>query len=328
MTTSNRTRETASACPTVATAAALVLAVFVCGLAASADAATRDRGQSPDVVQIDPVPRFDESEVRALIEKPAVTFSVDNARIASGGEAKLNWRVENADSVTISNVGNVGLSGARTVKPTQKTTYTLTARNRNGTVSKSVTVDITTLAAVIGTVHIITPVNVLENVHYSFVDQAKGATWGSSAPLSFGGSGGAKGWARVINSVRAEDDKDYEKVLQVAPEDKADGFIYGEYSVAIPPNGKFRATVGFTRGHGSPDGATVSLQVRGAARGNKRPPWKQILTRTITSDGKLDAVEADLSAWANQKVSIRLVVNARSKASDDMVLWIAPRIIK
>lgn len=324
--------------------AGLLLAVLVCGLVAPADAATgrlRTRSgssdgsgggsSSSDVVQIDPVPRFTESEVSALIEKPSVTFSVDNPRITSGGEATLSWQVENADTVNISGIGNAGLSGTRTVKPTEKTTYTLTATNRNGTVTKSVTVDITTLA-VVGTIHtgmIRGAILARENVHFNFADEAKGATWASSVPLTFGAAEGANGWARVIASVRAEDDTDYEKVLQVAPENREGGFIYGEYVVEMPPNAKFRATLGFTRGHGTSDGATVSLEVRGRPRARgMAPPWKPVLTQKIALDDKLDAVEADLSGLADQKVSLRLVVNGGSQSADDLVLWIAPRIVK
>ncbi|MBN1918313.1 MAG: hypothetical protein JW889_10410 [Verrucomicrobia bacterium] len=309
----------------------VLLVVLVCGFGTPASAATsrtRDGSSTGDVVQIEPVPRFTESEVRALIEKPSVTFTVDNPRIASGGQAVLSWRVENADTASISGLGGVSLSGTRTVKPTEKTTYTLSATNRNGTVSKSVTVDISTLA-VVTNLRIVAPALLLENVAYNFVDEAASATWASSVPLTFGGAGGARGWARVVNSVRAEDNKDYEKVLQVSPENKADGFVYGEYAVAIPPNAKLRATVSFTAGHGSPDGATVSVQVRAPSVARRvKPSWKQVLTKTIMRDNKLDAVEVDLSAWANQKVSIRLVVNAHSNATDDLVLWIAPRIIK
>jgi hypothetical protein len=203
--------------------------------------------------------------------------------------------------------------------------------NHNGTVTRSVTVDITNLAAVVTkmeTVKIVTPVIMLAGVHFDFVDKAGAATWASSKPLTFGGSGGTSGWARVINSVRAEDNKDYEKVLQTAPEVKADGFVYGEYSVPIPPNAKFLATVGFTRGHGSSDGATVSVQVRLPPAHGRRMPWQQILTKTITADDKLDPIEVDLKAYADKTVSIRLVVNARAQANDDIVLWIAPRIVK
>jgi hypothetical protein len=318
--------------PHLAAGMAVVAAVVICLLAAGADAAARSRGGSSGGITIDPVPRFDDSEVRALIEKPSIIdFSVDNPRIASGGSAKLTWRVENADSVSISSIGSVGLSGTRSVSPSAKTTYTLSARNQNGTVTRAVTVDITNLAAVVTkmeTVKIVTPVIMLGGVHFDFVDKAGSATWGSSKPLSFGGSGGTSGWARVINSVRAEDNKDYAKVLQTTPEVKADGFIFGEYSVAIPPNAKLLATVGFTRGHGSADGATVSVQVRQPPVHGRRMPWQQILTKTITADGKLDPIEVDLKAYANKTVSIRLVVNARSKADDDIVLWIAPRIVK
>lgn len=327
MSLSPRSRRTVFSWRRLGPGVALVIVVAVCLSAAQASAA----GSNPPVI-IDPVPRFDSSEVSALIDKPSIVeYSVDKPRIASGGSAKLTWRVTNADSVSISGVGNVGTSGTRSVSPTAKTTYTLSARNHNGTVARSVTVDITTLTGVISkvdTVKIVTPVVLLQNVDFNFVDKASTARWGSSKPISFGGAGSSNGWARVIDSVRAEDNKDYTKVLQMSPEVKANGFVYGEYKVKVPPKGKFLATVGFTHGHGSSDGATLSVQVRPPPVGRRRFPWRQVLTKTITNNNKLDAIEVDLSAYANKAVDIRLVVNARSQAKDDMVLWIAPRIVK
>lgn len=329
-------------CRTVLRGCRFTLLVFamIIGLAGLfADSTAAAAGSAP--ITIDPVPRFPESEVRALIEKPSITFSVDKPRIPSGGSAKLTWRVENADSVTISNVsGSVGMTGSRTVTPDKKTTYTLTATNRNGTVRRSVTVVISTLTITgkIETIkpdtsenlHVVGPLVMRENIHFNFVDTASQATWDGRGRLTFGAVSSTKGWVRVINSVRAEDNKDYPKVLQVVPERKRNGTISGKYTVTIPPKAKFRATVGFTHGHGSADGATVSVQVRGkpVGRSRKLMPWKTILEKTIKPEGKLDTIEADLKAYAGKTMSIRLVVNGRTNPTDDLVLWIAPRIVK
>ncbi len=322
--------------PRVGALAALLAAVVACALSSPADAigwgggGSSGTSESDRTITIDPVPRFDEAEVRALVDKPSiVAFTVDNPRIAKGGSAKLTWRVKNADSVTISHVGSVIRSGSRTVTPAAKTTYVLTARNNNGTVTKAVTMDITNLA-VIGTVHRIktTPAVLLGNVAYDFVAKSNTAKWASSKPLTFGRFGGAKGWARKINSLRVEDNKDYQNVLQVEPEHKPNGFVYGEYSVPIPPNAKFLATVGLTKGHGSSDGATVTIQVRGPTIGRRKQPWKSVVVKTIKHDGRLDTITADLKPWANKTVTIRLVVTAGQQHKDDMVVWIAPRIVK
>jgi hypothetical protein len=311
--------------------AAPIVALVACALSTPAQAGMWPRpGSGSDrTITITPVPRFDQSEVDALVEKPNVTFTVDKARIAKGKSAKLTWRVENADSVTISGLsGSVGRSGSRSVSPTAKTTYTLTARNRNGTVTKALTVDVTQLAAVIGTAHVIHPVVPAGTTVFDFIAKANTAVWQSSQRLSFGGSGGTKGWARKIASVRAEDNKDYKNVLQMMPEHRPNGIVLGEYSVKIPANGRFAATVGFTHGHGSPDGASVSVQVRTPAVRRRKAFWQTVATKTITRDGKLDTLTADLKAHANKTVAIRLVVNALRNYQDDMVIWIAPRILK
>lgn len=60
--------------------------------------------------------------------------------IRSGDRSMLDWQVQNADSVTISNIGTVSANGQREVAPTQTTTYRLTARNARGEVSAIATV--------------------------------------------------------------------------------------------------------------------------------------------------------------------------------------------
>ena len=313
--------------PTVLGLAVLAVVAAACAFPALAQAAT-----GPDVVTIDPVPCFEESELLSLIEKPTVTFTVDKARITKGQSATLRWNVKNADSVSITGLSGIGKSGSRRVSPTTKTTYTLTARNAVGTVTKTVTVDIFQ-ALVVGRIETVRPVvphvMLVENVAYDFVAKANTATWqGGSQRLTFGGSGGTFGFARTVSSVRAQDNKVYQNVLQVGPHQRAHGIVYGEYSVAIPPNGRFAANVGFTKGHGSADGVDVSVQVLRPAKGRMRPRWVTVASTRITRNGQLNALTANLNAYANKTVKMRLLVNARQKFHDDMVLWIAPRILK
>ncbi len=60
--------------------------------------------------------------------------------VQAGQPTTLTWQTENADSVEISGVGPVSSSGSTSVTPPQTTTYTMTARNRNGEVTESLTV--------------------------------------------------------------------------------------------------------------------------------------------------------------------------------------------
>ncbi len=309
----------------------LSLIVFAAVLAACVFSAPARAATRPDTITVDPVPCFEESELLSLIEKPTVVFTVDKARITKGQSAKLTWNVRNADSVSITGLSGIGKSGTRRVSPTTKTTYTLTARNTAGTTTKTVTVDIFQALVVehVEVVHPVVPrVVLIENVAYNFVAKANTATWRGGQNLTFGGYGGTFGFARTIASVRAEDNKDYKNVLQMGPHQRAHGIVYGEYSVTIPPNGRFAATVGFTKGHGSADGADVSVQIFRPGKGRMRPAWVSVATTRITRNGQLNTLTADLKAYANKTTRIRLLVNARQQFSDDMVLWIAPRILK
>ncbi|MCS7026602.1 MAG: OmpA family protein [Bryobacteraceae bacterium] len=68
-------------------------------------------------------------------------FVASPQQIRSGETSTLSWAVENAEEVVIDGIGRVNpASGSSTVAPTQTTTYRLTARNRNGEVSETVTV--------------------------------------------------------------------------------------------------------------------------------------------------------------------------------------------
>jgi len=70
-----------------------------------------------------------------------LSFTANPTTIKSGATSTLAWQVENADTVTISGLGQVNpQGGTATVAPTQTTTYTLTATNAKGQVNQVVTV--------------------------------------------------------------------------------------------------------------------------------------------------------------------------------------------
>jgi hypothetical protein len=79
-------------------------------------------------------------------EQPAAQFTactVSPATVLAGESATILYATSNAESVEISGIGNVDVSGTRVVSPTATTTYTLTARNPRGPVTCSVTVQVT-----------------------------------------------------------------------------------------------------------------------------------------------------------------------------------------
>lgn len=76
-------------------------------------------------------------------EQPRVlSFSANPTTITAGQASTLTWRVENADTVEISTLGQVQLTGTSEVRPTTTTTYTLTARNRFGQSTGTATITV------------------------------------------------------------------------------------------------------------------------------------------------------------------------------------------
>lgn len=79
--------------------------------------------------------------------KPVISsFNASPASIMAGESSNLQWAVTGATSVSIDyGVGNVANSGTKTISPTSTTTYTLTATNSSGSVTKLTTVTVTAL---------------------------------------------------------------------------------------------------------------------------------------------------------------------------------------
>ena len=65
--------------------------------------------------------------VTARPAKPSIRISADQEAITRGQSTTLRWTSNNADRVSISELGTVPSSGSRVVSPSQSTTYNATA---------------------------------------------------------------------------------------------------------------------------------------------------------------------------------------------------------
>jgi peptidoglycan-associated lipoprotein len=87
-----------------------------------------------------------DSKVVAVTPRPAspnIRISADQDAIVRGQSTTLRWSSNNADRVTISELGTVSTSGSRVVSPSQSTTYNATATGPGGTDSASARVTVT-----------------------------------------------------------------------------------------------------------------------------------------------------------------------------------------
>ena len=82
-------------------------------------------------------------EVSARPAGPTVRLSLDQDAITRGQSTTLRWNTNNADRVTISELGTVPSSGTRVVSPSQSTTYTATATGPGGSDSASARLTVT-----------------------------------------------------------------------------------------------------------------------------------------------------------------------------------------
>jgi peptidoglycan-associated lipoprotein len=87
-----------------------------------------------------------DSKVVAVTPKPArptIRISADQEAITKGQSTNLRWTSNNADRVTISDLGTVPSSGSRVVSPSQSTTYNATAVGPGGSENASARVTVT-----------------------------------------------------------------------------------------------------------------------------------------------------------------------------------------
>ena len=91
-----------------------------------------------------PQPRFHAGIASATVPVAPVTaqLSAQSSNLACGKDTTLNWKSANAVDTSISGIGEVPASGGRSVSPTRKTTYVLTAKGPGGDSTESITVNV------------------------------------------------------------------------------------------------------------------------------------------------------------------------------------------
>ena len=80
-------------------------------------------------------------------KKPTIEFTATSLIIEEGEDSILNWTVTNAYDTIITasygaNIGAVELTGAQRVNPDASVTYTITAKGKGGTETKSLTIGV------------------------------------------------------------------------------------------------------------------------------------------------------------------------------------------
>jgi hypothetical protein len=110
-------------------------------------------------------------EVPRIIRLQAVPTN-----IAPGESSTLTWETEGADEVTMSGIGTVRPNGAATVSPSQTTTYKLTAKNAQGEVNSTVTVQVGAAQLPRVIKFSASPVEILPTEQASLVWQVENAT--------------------------------------------------------------------------------------------------------------------------------------------------------
>ena len=78
----------------------------------------------------------------ATAPAPTATISADPLAIDLGQSVVLNWRSQNATSVSIDGIGEVNLNGTQTVSPSNSTNFHLTAKGDGGTTEANVRVTV------------------------------------------------------------------------------------------------------------------------------------------------------------------------------------------
>jgi hypothetical protein len=106
-------------------------------------------GDNPVIVRVTDVGLlFDTQSFTITVSPPPpeITFSADPSSIPLGEDSTLSWLVENVENGGTCSidqgVGNVGPTGFEVIRPTETTTYTLTAQGAGGSTTESVTVTV------------------------------------------------------------------------------------------------------------------------------------------------------------------------------------------
>ena len=111
----------------------LVLIATFAALGAATGCHKKASGVNPSALGPEPAPPA---------AAPTATITADPVAIDLGQSVVLNWRSQNATSVTIDGIGDVNLNGTQTVSPSNSTNFHLTAKGDGGTTEANVRVTV------------------------------------------------------------------------------------------------------------------------------------------------------------------------------------------
>jgi len=112
---------------------ALVLAATVAMIVAAGGCKKKASGIDPNSLGPAPV---------APSPAPTASITADPLAVDVGQSVVLNWRTQNATSVTIDGIGEVNTNGTQTVSPSTSTNFHLTAKGDGGTTEADVRVTV------------------------------------------------------------------------------------------------------------------------------------------------------------------------------------------
>jgi peptidoglycan-associated lipoprotein len=111
----------------------LMMAVTLVSLAAVSGCHKKASGIDPNALGPAPTP---------TAAAPTATITADPLAIDLGQSVVLNWRSQNATSVSIDGIGEVNLNGTQTVSPSSSTNFHLVAKGDGGTTDANVRVTV------------------------------------------------------------------------------------------------------------------------------------------------------------------------------------------
>ncbi|MBS1799145.1 MAG: OmpA family protein [Acidobacteria bacterium] len=112
---------------------ALAMVAVAAALSAVTGCHKKDKAVNPS--SLGPMPA-------ATAPAPTATLSADPLTVDLGQSVVLNWRTQNATTVTIDGIGEVPANGTQTVSPSNSTNFHLTAKGDGGTTEANVRVTV------------------------------------------------------------------------------------------------------------------------------------------------------------------------------------------
>lgn len=159
-----------------------------------------------------------------------------------------------------------------------------------------------------------------QSIVYDYIAHADSARWyGGFGELPFPGSvGDRSGYALWSDNMVMEDRVAYNRILQVHPDVKDNGFIRGVYPLqSIPEKSRLNVSFGFLMGGSETKGSTFTINFQ-AGRG--QPIQLYQVFKTFTK--KLESKIIDMTPYQGKTGNIILMVNSEKPNPIDLSAWV------